>query len=78
MNNNLNIKEIKNDISKHLETISVMRRIASDLGYDTKEIDKFIATEGSKHIERFEKMSVEELMNFMIADIMENALPNLQ
>lgn len=69
MTNKLDLNELREDIAKHLEVISVERRMAKDLGYDVLSLDKFIAEEGAKQINRFDTMSVEELMSYMIADI---------
>ena len=69
MSMKLTVEELREDIAKHLEVISVERRMAKDLDYDVLALDKFIAEEGAKQINRFDTMSVEELVSYMIADI---------
>lgn len=70
MNNNIiSLNEFKSDIADHLEKISVVRRMAIDMGYSADEIDAYIATEGSRQIKRFSEMSVNELVKFMVEDM---------
>lgn len=65
----LNINEIKEDIGKFLERIFLERKVAKDLGFDVSEIDEYIKSEGARQLQRFEEMSVEEAINYMLNEI---------
>lgn len=65
----INIDEIKKDIAKFLERIFMERKIARDMGLDVSEIDTFIETEGAKQMQRFDTMSVDDTIDYMLNEI---------
>ena len=65
----ININEIKEDISKFLERIFLERKVAGDLGLDVSEIDSFIESEGAKQMQRFNSMSVDDAIEYMLNEI---------
>lgn len=65
----INIDEIKKDISKFLERIFMERKIARDMGLDVLEIDTFIETEGAKQMQRFDTMTVDDTIDYMLNEI---------
>lgn len=65
----IEMREIKKDISRLLDRIFMERRVAYDLELDVKEIDDFIVAEGVKLKEKYEKMSVEEMIDLMLNEI---------
>lgn len=65
----INIDEIKKDIAKFLERIFMERKIARDMGLDVSEIDTFIETEGAKQMQRFDTMTVDDTIDYMLNEI---------
>lgn len=65
----ININEIKEDISKFLERIFLERKVSQDLGLDVSEIDAFIKEEGERQMHRFDSMSVNDAIDFMLNEI---------
>lgn len=66
-------EEFKNDVRKQLEHLAILRKLGIGMGFDASEVDDFIAKEGAKQVEKFDKKSDVELILFMLNDIMENA-----
>ncbi len=65
----INIDEIKKDIAKFLERIFMERKIARDMGLNVSEIDTFIETEGAKQMQRFDTMTVDDTIDYMLNEI---------
>jgi len=65
----ITMEEIKNDIAKFLERIFVERRVAKDLDLDVEEIDQFIKDEGARQLEKFESMTSNDMIDFMLGEI---------
>ena len=65
----ISIDENKKDIAKFLERIFMERKIARDMGLDVLEIDTFIETEGAKQMQRFDTMTVDDTIDYMLNEI---------
>lgn len=65
--------EIKKSITEIIQHLAVLRRQATLLGIDKEEVDEMIYTEAKGQFDKFDDMSEERLMIFMLGDLLTNA-----
>lgn len=65
--------EIKESITEIIQHLAVLRRQATLLGIDKEEVDEMIYTEAKGQFDKFDDMSEERLMVFMLGEILTNA-----
>ena len=73
MNQQPTWEDIKEPIAEAIEHIAVLRREALTINVPKETIDEFIASRAKEDFYKFEEMSEERLVIFMIGDIIRRA-----